>query len=44
MDVPTTMNLGAWVMLVFGCVVLYGGLAVCLWIALRHRTPRDGKL
>ena len=41
MDVPTTMNLGAWVMLIFGCAVLYGGLAVCLWIALRHRHPRD---
>jgi len=38
------MNLGAWVMLVFGCVVLYGGLGVCLWIALRHRGPRDGEL
>ncbi|MCK4300388.1 MAG: MetS family NSS transporter small subunit [Planctomycetes bacterium] len=38
------MTIGAWVMLVFGCVVLYGGLAVCLWIALRRRTPRDGEL
>jgi hypothetical protein len=29
------MPLGAWVMLLFGCVVLYGGLAACLVIAVR---------
>jgi hypothetical protein len=37
MEVPTTMGLSAWVMLVFGCVIIYGGLGVCLWIAMRHR-------
>ena len=41
MDVTTTMNPAAWVVLVFGCAVLYGGLGVCLSIAFRHRHPRD---
>ena len=27
------MQLSAWIMLAFGCAVLYGGLTVCLWIA-----------
>lgn len=31
------MPLSAWIMLVFGCVVLYGGLAVCIAIAMRKR-------
>ena len=31
------MPLGAWIMLVFGCLVLYGGLALCLSIAARGR-------
>ncbi len=33
------MPLSAWLMLVFGCLVLYGGLAVCLAIAARGRKP-----
>ena len=31
------MPFSAWIMLVFGCVVLYGGLAACLRIAARNR-------
>lgn len=31
------MTLSAWLMLAFGCLVLYGGLAVCLTIAIRNR-------
>ncbi len=31
------MPLSAWLMLIFGCLVLYGGLAVCLFIASRAR-------
>ena len=31
------MPVSAWIMLVFGCLVLYGGLAVCIRIALRKR-------
>jgi hypothetical protein len=31
------MPLSAWIMLAFGCLVLYGGLAVCLRIAARKR-------
>lgn len=31
------MPLSAWAMLVFGCVVLFGGLAICLRIAARKR-------
>lgn len=31
------MPLSAWIMFIFGCVVLYGGLAVCIAIAIRHR-------
>jgi hypothetical protein len=27
----------AWMMLVFGCLVLYGGLGICLTIARRNR-------
>jgi len=27
------MTPGAWIMLAFGCALLYGGLAVCLFIA-----------
>ncbi len=29
------MPLSAWLMFIFGCVVLYGGLAVCIGIAIR---------
>jgi hypothetical protein len=35
------MPLSAWLMLLFGCVVLYGGLAYCLSIALRNRRDRE---
>lgn len=31
------MSTGAWIMLVFGCVVLYGGLAWSIGIALKKR-------
>lgn len=31
------MPLSAWIMFIFGCVVLYGGLATCIWIAIRKR-------
>lgn len=31
------MPTSAWLMLGFGCVVLYGGLAACLGIAWRGR-------
>lgn len=34
------MTLSAWLMMGFGCLVLYGGLTVCLLIALKNR-PRD---
>jgi len=35
------MPLSAWIMLAFGSLVLYGGLAVCIGIAIakRERTP-----
>jgi len=28
------MSLGAWIMLAFGCAVLYGGLFICIRIAI----------
>ena len=31
------MPVSAWIMLIFGCGVLYGGLAICLRIAVRKR-------
>lgn len=31
------MPLSAWIMFIFGCVVLYGGLAFCIAIAIRKR-------
>ena len=31
------MPVSAWVMLIFGCVFLYGGFLVCLRIALKSR-------
>ena len=31
------MPLSAWLMLIFGCLVLYGGLALCIAIAIRKR-------
>ena len=33
------MHWSAWMMFGFGCVVLYGGLAVCIGIAMRKRSP-----
>ncbi|MBA7491527.1 hypothetical protein ES702_02074 [subsurface metagenome] len=35
------MPLSAIVMLIFGCLILYGGLAICLRIAYKHRKDRD---
>lgn len=32
------MPVSAWLMLIFGCVVLYGGFAWCLKIALSNRS------
>jgi hypothetical protein len=32
------MPLSAWLMLIFGCLVLYGGLALCITIAIRKRS------
>ena len=31
------MPISAWIMFVFGCLVLYGGLAYCISIAIRKR-------
>jgi hypothetical protein len=28
-------------MLIFGCLVLYGGLGVCLWIAWRNHRSEE---
>ncbi len=35
------MPLSAWIMLFFGCIVLYGGLIWCIKIAL---TKKSGKI
>ena len=35
------MPLSAWIMLAFGCIVLYGGLGFCLWVAWRNRDRRE---
>ena len=32
------MPLSAWLMFIFGCAVLYGGLTVCILIALRKKS------
>ena len=32
------MPLSAWIMFLFGCLVLYGGLAWCIAIAVRQRS------
>ena len=34
------MPLSAWLMLIFGALVLYGGLGWCLYIAIRNRNKR----
>ncbi|MBN1360664.1 MAG: MetS family NSS transporter small subunit [Sedimentisphaerales bacterium] len=31
------MPLSAWIMFVFGCTVLYGGLGYCIALAIRKR-------
>jgi hypothetical protein len=36
------MKTGAWIMLVFGCVVLYGGLIWSLFNT-KHGTPKTSK-
>ena len=36
------MPLSAWLMFIFGCVVLYGGLAICIGIAIRRRDKQLG--
>ena len=37
------MPLSAWIMFAFGCIFLYGGLVLCLWVASRHRVPGEKK-
>jgi len=37
------MPISAIIMLIFGCLVLYGGLGWCLWLAQRRRGPRQDK-
>ncbi len=34
------MPLSAWIMFIFGCLVLYGGLALCIGIAIRKRNKQ----
>ncbi len=31
------MSVSAWIMFAFGCLVLYGGLGACLYVAWRRR-------
>jgi len=38
------LSVGAWVMLFVGCIILYGGLALCLARALKWREGRGGKV
>ncbi|MGB2863835.1 MAG: MetS family NSS transporter small subunit [Sedimentisphaerales bacterium] len=35
------MPLSAWIMFLLGCLVLYGGLALCIGIAIRKRNKQD---
>lgn len=35
------MPISAWFMLVFGCVILYGGLTWCLIIARKNRQKEN---
>ena len=35
------MPISAWIMLIFGCVVLYGGFAWCLKIALKNKGKKE---
>jgi hypothetical protein len=32
-----TLTLGGWLTLILGCLVIYGGLIICLGIARRRR-------
>ena len=34
------MPFSAWMMFIFGCLVLYGGLAVCIYIARKGRSDK----
>jgi hypothetical protein len=34
------MPASAWIMLGLGCIVLYGGLGLCIWIAYRHKIKK----
>jgi hypothetical protein len=38
------MPISAWIMFIFGCVILYGGLAVCIGIAIRKRDKLRGDM
>ncbi|HDN97597.1 MAG: hypothetical protein DRP67_02520 [Candidatus Omnitrophota bacterium] len=31
------MPVSAWIMFIFGCLVLYGGLALCIYISLKRK-------
>lgn len=35
------MPVSAWIMLIFGCLVLYGGFIWSLWIANRKKEARE---
>jgi hypothetical protein len=38
------MQVSAWIMLIFGCAVLYGGLGACLIIARSNQVKKKGSL
>ena len=35
-----TLSVGAWIMLFVGCIILYGGVALCLLRALKWKEKR----
>lgn len=35
------MPVSAWIMFAFGCLVLYGGLAFCIGIAIKKQKVED---
>ncbi|MBN2030659.1 MetS family NSS transporter small subunit [bacterium] len=37
------MPISAWIMFGFGCIVLYGGLTVCIHMAYHHRNKMIDK-
>ncbi len=37
------MPLSAWIMLVFGMLILYGGLALCIGIAMRSSKQKKAE-